>query len=130
MADDWLEREVIAGLMGLVALRLDGAPAADAITLTLDIWLVALKKAQRWNEEQDSGRVKSAFETLFANCERWPAPASLIRELPVRQGQQTLPKPALTDQQRANGRRRIGEILDGLKHGNTKLKTNMEHQKI
>lgn len=129
MADEWLEREVIAGLMGLVALRLDGAPAADAITHTLDIWLVALKKAQRWNEETDGVRVKAAFETLFASCERWPAPAALIRAIPLRQSQQALPKPALTEEQRANGRRRIGEILGALKYSNTKHGTNMEQDK-
>jgi len=126
MADDWLQREVIAGLMGLVALRLDGAPAADAITHTLDVWMVALKKARRWSDETDGLRIRSAFETLFASCERWPAPATLIREIPVRQDQQALPKPALTDQQRADGRRRIGEIIDALKHRNTKHETNME----
>ena len=129
MEGEWLQREVIAGLSGLVALRLDGAPAADAITHTLDIWLVALNKAQRWNEETDGARVKSAFETLFASCERWPAPAMLIRAIPVRQSQQALPKPALTEEQRANGRRRIGEILGALKYSNTKHETNMEQDK-
>jgi hypothetical protein len=129
MEGDWLQREVIAGLSGLVALRLDGAPAADAITHTLDIWLVALKKAQRWNEETDGARVKAAFETLFASCERWPAPAMLIRVIPVRQSQQALPNPALTEEQRANGRRRIGEILGALKYSNTKHETNMEQDK-
>lgn len=129
MEGEWLQREVIAGLSGLVALRLDGAPAADAITHTLDIWLVALKKAQRWNEETDGVRVRAAFETLFASCERWPAPAALIRAIPVRQNQQALPKPALTEEQRANGRRRIGEILGALKYSNPKYETNMEQGK-
>lgn len=126
MVDDWLQREVIAGLSGLVALRLDGAPAADAVTHTLDVWMVALKKAQRWNEQTDVARVRSAFEALFASCERWPAPAALIREIPVRQSPPALPKPALTDQQRANGRRRIGEIIDALKHRSNTQDTNME----
>ncbi|MFW9266483.1 hypothetical protein ACLK1G_04715 [Pseudomonas sp. NR3] len=126
MVDDWLEREVIAGLMGLVALRLDGAPAADAVTHTLDIWLVALKKAQRWNEETDRERVKAAFEMLFASCERWPAPAALIRMLPTRDLPRALPKPVLTNEQRANGRRRIGEIFEVLGRRITKHETNTE----
>ncbi|WP_397458185.1 hypothetical protein AB3464_25060 [Pseudomonas asplenii] len=126
MAGDWLEREVIAGLSGLVALRLDGAPAADAITLTLDVWMVALRKARRWTDETDAKRIRSAFETLFASCERWPAPAALIREIPTREDRQALPKPELTESQRAEGRRRIGEILDGLKQRNPKFETNME----
>lgn len=126
MADDWLQREVIAGLMGLVALRLDGAPAADAVTHTLDVWLVALRKARRWDEKTDAERIRSGFEALFASCERWPAPATLIREIPVRPSLQAPPKPVITDQQRANGRMRISEIIDALKHRNTKPDTNME----
>lgn len=129
MEGEWLQREVIAGLSGLVALRLDGAPAADAITHTLDIWLVALKKAQRWSEETDGARIRAAFETLFASCERWPAPAAMIRAIPVRQHQQALPKPALTEEQRANGRRRIGEILGALKYSHIKYETNTEQGK-
>jgi hypothetical protein len=126
MADDWLQREVIAGLMGLVALRLDGAPAADAVTHTLDVWIVALRKAQRWDEKTDAVRIRSGFEALFATCERWPVPATLIREIPVRPSLQAAPKPVITDQQRANGRMRINEIIDALKHRNTKSDTNME----
>lgn len=126
MVDDWLQREVIAGLMGLVALRLDGAPAADAVTHTLDVWMVALRKAQRWDEKTDAVRIRSAFEALFASCERWPAPATLIRAIPGRPSLQAPPKPALTDLQRANGRMRISEIIDALKHRNTKPDTNME----
>jgi hypothetical protein len=128
MVDDWFERELVSGLSGLVALRLDGAPAADAITLTLDIWLVALKKSQRWDEHQDTTRIRSAFETLFASCERWPAPARLIRELPARIESSASPKPTLTDEQRANGRQKISEILNGLKHRTTKPQTDMEQE--
>lgn len=115
MAEKWLEREVIAGLQGLVALRLDGAPAADAITHTLDIWLVALTKGRCWEEQQDAPRIRSAFSTLFATCERWPAPARLMRELPARKGPPALSRPAQTEEQRHNGRQKIAEILAGLK---------------
>lgn len=125
MADDWLTREVVAGLMGLVALRLDGAPPTDAITHTLDIWLVALKKRQRWSEDEDSRRLKAAFETLFATCERWPAPARLLQEMSPRIEKRALPRPALTDEQRASGRKQVNEILSGLKQRN-KISTNTE----
>lgn len=125
MADDWLKREVVAGLMGLVALRLDGAPPGDAITHTLEVWLLALWKRQRWSEEQDAERIRSAFASLFANCERWPAPATLLQEMQPRFEKPALPRPALTDEQRAEGRKRVDQILNGLKQRN-RIPTNTE----
>ncbi|KTT63594.1 hypothetical protein NS383_18875 [Pseudomonas oryzihabitans] len=115
MAEKWLERAVIQGLQGLVALRLDGAPAADAITMTLDVWLVALGKGRSWEEERDVWRIQAAFSTLFATCERWPAPAALLRQLPPPKGWATLPKPAVSEEQRINGRRHIADITARLK---------------
>ncbi|SDI84199.1 hypothetical protein SAMN05216588_12631 [Pseudomonas flavescens] len=126
MADKWLEREVAQGLMGLIALRLDGAPAADSVTQTMDIWLVALSKGRYWEEEQDAERFKQAFSTLFATCDRWPAPARLLREMPARKGLPALPKPELTDTQRTNGRRQLADLIASLK---PRLKqTKEQHQ--
>ncbi len=115
MVDKWLEREVAQGLMGLIALRLDGAPAADSVTQTMDIWLVALTRGRCWEEEHDAVRLQHAFSTLFATCDRWPAPARLLRELPARKGVPVLAKPVLTDEQRMNGRKKLGELIASLK---------------
>jgi len=115
VVEEWLERAVVQGLKGLVALRLDGAPAADAITMTLDVWLVALERGRSWEEDRDAWRIQAAFSTLFATCERWPAPAALLRQMPPPKGWATLPKPEVSEAQRINGRRHIADITARLK---------------
>lgn len=111
MIEKWLEREVGQGLMGLVALRLDGAPAADAITLTLDIWLVALGKGSKWEESVDALRIRKAFETLYATCERWPAPARLMRELRPAEPQRQLARPKRTEEQLQTGNEALSQLI-------------------
>lgn len=107
MAEKWFERAILAGFQGLVTLRLDGAPPADAVTMTLDIWLVALTKNRQWDEEQDAERIRQTFESLFASCERWPSPARFLRDLKPRKQPLLLPKPVRS--------------ADGLKSGNAAL---------
>lgn len=107
MAEKWFERAILAGFQGLVTLRLDGAPPADAVTMTLDIWLVALTKNRQWDEEQDAERIRQTFESLFASCERWPSPARFLRDLKPRKQPLLLPKPVRN--------------ADGLKSGNAAL---------
>lgn len=110
MVEKWLEREVGKGLKKLVALRLEGAPAADAITLTLDVWLVALSKGSQREEHVDAPRIRKGFETLFATCERWPAPAQLLRAMPAAEAPLQIPKPKRTGKQIQTG----NAALDGL----------------
>jgi hypothetical protein len=107
MTEKWFKRAILAGFQGLVTLRLDGAPPADAVTLTLDIWLVALTKNRQWDEAQDAERIKETFESLFASCERWPSPARFLRDLKPRKQPLMLPKPVRS--------------ADGLKSGNAAL---------
>lgn len=125
----WLEREVALGLKGLIALRLDGAPAADTVSATLDVWLVALNKGREWDEQEDARRIQKAFEVLFATCERWPAPARLMRELPLRAPELALPKPKRTEKQLKTGNAALDGIITGMKRGslaNTALKTDRQ----
>ncbi|MEX5342993.1 hypothetical protein [Pseudomonas sp. I2] len=125
----WLEREVASGLMGLIALRLDGAPAADTVSSTLDIWLVALTKGREWEEHIDAARIRKAFEVLFATCERWPAPARLLRELPPRTPALALPKPKRTEEQIKTGNAALDGIISGMRRGaraNTAQKTDRQ----
>lgn len=126
MAEKWLEREVAQGLMGLVALRLEGAPAADAINQMLDIWLEAIR-ARRWDEQRDAERIRAGFRVLFGTCERWPAPARLLSNLPPPKSTAGLPAPVLTDEQRNNGRRQLAEILQKLKPRLTPTQSKEHH---
>lgn len=115
MVEKWLEREVASGLMALVALRLDGAPAADAITRTLDVWLVALSKGSKREEHVDAPRIRKAFETLFATCERWPAPAQLLREMPAPELPLQIEKQKRTNKQIQTGNAALDQLTARLK---------------
>lgn len=115
MAEKWFERAIVAGFQGLVTLRLDGAPPADAVNLTLDIWLVALTKNRQWDQALDAGRIKETFESLFASCERWPSPARFLRDLKPRPLPPLLPKPTRTDGQVKTGNVALDGIVGVLK---------------
>lgn len=131
MGNGWLKREIAKGVTGLLALRLDGAPAADAATKTADIWLVAMTKGREWNEEQDAPRIAKAFETLFANCERWPPPALLLRELPIQPVEQRYIKQKRTEEQIRTGNEALDQLMAGMKRRadpGAALKTDAEIQ--
>jgi hypothetical protein len=129
--DAWLRREIAKGVAGLLALRLDGAPAADSATKTADIWLVAMTKGRDWDEKKDAVRIRKAFETLFATCERWPAPALLLRELQARPPELRLPKPKRTDRQIKTGNEALDQLLATMKgkaRTNSALKTDRQFE--
>ncbi|MBO2925105.1 hypothetical protein J5H75_25870 [Pseudomonas asiatica] len=115
MAEKWFERAIVAGFQGLITLRLDGAPPADAVNLTLDIWLVALTKNRQWDEAQDAERIRETFESLFASCERWPSPARFLRDLKPRRLPPLLPKPMRTESQVKSGNAALDGIVGVLK---------------
>lgn len=73
--------EVLNGLLMLLALRLPGTPAADAIAATAAAWEIALTSGKAWRDE-DAPRFQTAFATLAATAEAWPAPAALLKAMP------------------------------------------------
>ncbi|KPA91370.1 hypothetical protein PF66_02253 [Pseudomonas asplenii] len=131
MAEKWFVRAIGTGLQGLVTLRLDGAPAADAVALTLDVWLIALTKNRQWDEEQDAERIKATFESLFAGCETWPSPARFLRDLKPRKLPVALPKPERSTEQLKSGNAALDNIVATLKGRagtQTALKTNKQFE--
>ncbi|MBH3449170.1 hypothetical protein I5S84_09955 [Pseudomonas putida] len=115
MTEKWFKRAIVAGFQGLVTLRLDGAPPADAVAMTLDIWLVALTKNRQWDEQEDAERIRQTFESLFASCERWPSPARFLRDLKPRKQPLMLPRPERSQAQVERGQASLKDIVDALK---------------
>jgi hypothetical protein len=90
----WLEQRVIEGIQGLLVMRLEGAPAADTINATVDMWLEALMACgTTWQEDLDAARVTEAFRQLTHRREQWPPPRTLLNVMPARAPQQALPPP-------------------------------------
>jgi len=118
-AGDWLRGCIAEGLAAMVALGLDGAPGADVITRTADVWHHVLA-GSCGIEAVDSQRVKSAFSGLIKAVEKWPEPKAIWAHMPRRPPQPRLEEPA----EDADKRRQGAELARKLarKFGN-RLKT-------
>ena len=115
MVEKWLEREIARGLQGLIALRLSGAPADDSVTLTLDVWLVAIESLSvHWNEQLDAERVRRAFRTLYRICDRWPPPKLFLDNLGNRDPPPALPPPQISEEQRKKNVAQLRELMKKL----------------
>lgn len=117
-APPWLRREIAAGLQALVALGLEGQPAAEVLPLTADIWLRAV---QRGNigcniEAIDAPRIREGFAELFPGLTRWPAPKLLLEHVPSRPKREAIAAPV---EDGADGLARLREIQERLKSGFT-----------
>lgn len=119
MAEAWLRREIKDGLQALVALALDNQPAAEILPLTADIWLRAIERASIGCDIEaiDAPRIREGFNRLFPNLRRWPVPAQLIELIPGRPERVRLAPPPLTDEQYAEGKRRVQAIIEQLTNG-------------
>ena len=73
---DWFTRQISRGLAALLALRLEGHPAADTVDIVRKVWAQALWPTRAWDEEADADRIGEAFRLIAVNETRWPAPAT------------------------------------------------------
>jgi hypothetical protein len=116
---DWLRREVVEGLQALVALRLRGAPAADMVVLTAEIWEQAFEQrlGRHAIEAVDAPRIREAFRFQFPRLREWPAPADILESMPPRPPRPALPEPKVTEEQHRENVKRVkamvGELLGG-----------------
>jgi hypothetical protein len=111
--EPWFRGIVVDGLQRLFALRLEGAPAADALALTGSVWIDTLWDRQGWrigDGYRDDERLRTAFRALAANADRWPTPAALVRHLP-RPAELPPDLPAISPEQAARNRARIKDML-------------------
>lgn len=101
-AGDWLRGRIADGLAALVALGLEGAPGADVITRTADVWHHVMA-GSCGIEAVDSQRVKSAFSGLIKAVEKWPEPKAIWAHMPRRPQQPRLEEPAEDADKRRQG---------------------------
>ena len=107
----WFVRRIRRGLAALVALRLDGHPAADMVEATAQVWVQALWPTRAWAQDLDNARIGEAFRQITLHETRWPAPAVFLRYLPAREALPALPAPAMTAEQKAANKARLAKMI-------------------
>ncbi len=115
--DDWRRRAIGQGLQALIALSRPGTPGADTITLTADVWDLALCGSYRLEVEQlDGPRLFKAFKSLIKQpLKEWPEPAVLKAHMPKRPHVDSLDEPARSDDETERGVNAARKIMEGLK---------------
>lgn len=114
----WFVEVVAEGIAKLYVLRLESAPAADTLDGVEMVWVEALWYCGRqWDEELDAWRFRHAFVGLAQTLTRWPAPRTVLDHLPSRPQRAALPKPEVSDEERARNRQRLAELMATLGMG-------------
>jgi len=118
-ACDWLRGRIADGLAALVALGLDGAPGADVIRRTADVWHHVM--AGRCDiEAVDAPRVEAAFSGLIQVAGKWPEPKAIWAHMPRRPAAHALPEtPPRSEEETQRGLARAREIQRKLARGMT-----------
>lgn len=109
----WFIKRIRRGLAALVALRLDGHPAADMVEATAQVWVQALWPGRVW-DETDAARIGEAFRQIALQETRWPAPAVFLRYLPARAPVAALPAPKMTQEEKEANKARLAEMMRAL----------------
>lgn len=109
---DWFVEIIAEGIAKLYVLRLEGHPAADTLDGVEMVWVEALWYGNRvWDESLDAKRLRQAFVGLAQTLTRWPAPRVLLDHLPARPKRQALPKPEISEEEKARNRQRLAELM-------------------
>lgn len=114
--DAWLRLEICKGSQQMLLLRLDGAPAAELIAMTAEMWVTLI--GPNLEEQIDRQRICKGFELLQRKIKRWPQPADLLEILPTRMVGKTAPKTTeapISDEAHARGSAAFEEILEKMK---------------
>ena len=66
--DHWLYLEISRGFQKLLLMRMDGAPAAEVIAMTAELWVDTIGYGM--NQEQDAERIRHGFVLLQRKIKR------------------------------------------------------------
>lgn len=113
----WLGEIVKRHIERLKLLRLEGEPLAEAMGEVTRIWGETLAEYQNWDRARDTPRLHRGFAILTATSERWPAPAHLLKALPVIPPEPCLPPPLpeMSGEKRRANLRRMAQLFGSLK---------------
>lgn len=114
--DHWLFDEIARGFKKLLLLRLDGAPAAELVAMTAELWVDTI--GYGLNEEQDRERIETGFRLLAGKIKRWPQPVELTQILPTRMkapSRSADMEAPISEETHARGVAAFEEILETLK---------------
>ena len=113
--DFWLRQEIGMAFQQMVCLALAGAPAAEMLPLTAEMWVMTIGFGL--TEELDRQRIRDGFMQLYRKLKKWPQPVELTDMLPGRPKRTALPEPPISEADRAEGRRKLQDIMDMLNKG-------------
>jgi hypothetical protein len=100
-------------------MNLEGSPPSIAMGEVTRLWAETIAASGQYEEALDAWRFHAAFMTLARQCERWPAPALLLRALPARREAASLPPPRMTKEERQRARAMLAGIAEKLRRGST-----------
>jgi len=114
--DHWLRQEIGKGFQQMLLLRLDGAPAAELVAMTAEMWVTLI--APNLEEQIDRQRISRGFTLLLRKIKRWPQPVELLEVLPTRMRRPADPKTTeapISDEAHERGKAAFEEILEKMK---------------
>lgn len=96
----WLLNEIVEGMQKMVLLKLTDHPALETIAVVAVTFCDVLQaKYMTWDKEQDTPRVRAAFNNIMLEESRWPTPAVFFEHLPERPAPKELPSPPMTHEE-------------------------------
>lgn len=115
--DLWLRQEIGMAFQQMICLALDGAPAAEMLPLTAEMWVQTIGYGM--HKDLDRERVRDGFRQLYRKLKKWPQPVELTDVLPPRPQRTALAEPEISAVDHAEQARKLQEIMDMLEKGDT-----------
>lgn len=114
----WFVNTITSGIQTLACLGLPGAPPADVLAKTSQVWVRAVWASPlRWEEALDRKRLGEGFASLVISTDRWPAPAAYLRAIPRRPQPPALPAPSRRTPMPAAIRAKLAELVASMRSG-------------